>query len=41
MVTVFEMYMRIHLGRMTEKPPKEEVGFGKKQGRGDLQQKLE
>lgn len=38
-VTVVEVYMRTYLRRMTENPPKEEVGFGEQQGRRDLQQK--
>lgn len=41
MATVSEVYMRTHLGRMTENTPKEEVGFGDQQGSGDLQQKRE
>lgn len=40
MATVFEVYKRTHLGRMTENLLKEEVGFGNQQGRGNLQQKL-
>lgn len=39
--SVFEVYMRTHLGRMTENLPKEELGLGNQQEKWDMQQKLE
>lgn len=41
MASVFEVYMRTHLGRMMENLPKEELGLGKQQEKWDMQQKLE